>query len=215
MKILFQGDSITDAFRKPEEINPGYQLGNGYAFLAAASLATKYPERGWEFINRGISGHRVANLAERWQRDTLDMAPDLLSLLIGVNDTIGGHWDTHDRFLKGYASLLDTTLLHQPGTSILLLEPFLMEVGEVTPAWKDHLCIRQQGIARIATERSIPLVPLQAIFDRASQRAPAAYWTYDGIHSTHAGAGLIAEAWLKATASLCANPSNMAPIAVT
>jgi lysophospholipase L1-like esterase len=88
MKILFQGDSITDAFRKPEEINPAYQLGNGYAFLVAADLGAQYPDRRFEFINRGVSGQAVQHLAERWQTDALDVQPDLLSLLVGVNNII-------------------------------------------------------------------------------------------------------------------------------
>jgi lysophospholipase L1-like esterase len=88
MKILFQGDSITDAFRKPEEINPAFQLGNGYAFLVAARLGARHPERHFEFINRGVSGHTVQDVEKRWQADCLDYHPDLLSLLIGVNNII-------------------------------------------------------------------------------------------------------------------------------
>lgn len=202
MKILFQGDSITDAFRKPEEINPGYQLGNGYAFLAASCLAAKYPDRGWEFVNRGISGSKVADLTTRWQADVLDIAPDLLSLLIGVNDTISGDGspgrEDDERFLDTYVSLLETVRLNLPRARILLLEPFLLETGEVTAAWKEHLRVRQEGIARIAAERKLPLVPLQKILDQACERAPAGYWAYDGIHPTHAGAQLIANAWLEA-----------------
>jgi lysophospholipase L1-like esterase len=88
MKILFQGDSITDAFCKPEEINPAFQLGNGYAFLVAARLGARHPERCFEFINRGISGHAVQHLEKRWQADSLEHQPDLLSTFIGVNNII-------------------------------------------------------------------------------------------------------------------------------
>lgn len=205
MRILFQGDSITDAFRKPDEINPAYQLGNGYAFLAAAFLGAKYPDQEWEFINRGISGNRISDLAERWQRDALDIASDFLSLLVGVNDTLwrdASRQNDHDRFLETYASLLDTVRMRKPETKILLLEPFLLEVGEVTPSRKDHLRVNQQGMARIAADRRLSFIPLQEIFDRACKRAPAAYWVYDGVHPTHAGAQLIADAWLEAAGSL-------------
>ena len=75
MRILFQGDSITDAFRKPEEINPAFQLGNGFAFLVAAKLARQYPGR-FEFLNRGVSGDTVPRLTSRWQHDALDLKPD-------------------------------------------------------------------------------------------------------------------------------------------
>ncbi|MCE9588257.1 MAG: SGNH/GDSL hydrolase family protein [Verrucomicrobia bacterium] len=216
MKILFQGDSITDAFRKPEEINPAYQLGNGYAFLVASHLAATRPDRGWEFVNRGISGHKVAEIAARWEADALQIAPDLLSLLAGVNDTQNFCKYTHSdaslpeeekarrdaeafaKFQENYAWLLDSVLERKPETKILLLEPFLLEVDVVTPYWREHLSRRRQEIARIAGERGLPLVPLQEIFDDACLRAPAAHWAYDGIHPTHAGARLIADAWLQA-----------------
>ena len=216
MKILFQGDSITDAFRKPEEINPAYQLGNGYAFLVASHLGATRPERGWEFVNRGISGHKVAEIAARWDADALQIAPDFLSLLAGVNDTQNFCKYIHSdaslsvedkarrdaeafaKFQENYAWLLDSVLERKPETKILLLEPFLLEVDVVTPYWREHLSHRRQAIARIAGERGLPLVPLQKIFDEACHRAPAAHWAYDGIHPTHAGARLIADAWLEA-----------------
>jgi len=201
MKILFQGDSITDAFRKHQEPNPAYQLGNGYAFLVAAHLGAHHPERGWEFVNRGISGHGVRDLAARWQEDALNVEPDLLSLLTATNNTIQAmrNLSTLDDagFLALYASLVDALIERKPKTHILLLEPFLLEVGDVTPVWKNHLLLRQQGIARFAHEKKLPFVPLQRIFDDACRNAPAAYWTYDGVHATHAGYQLIAEAWLQ------------------
>jgi len=216
MKILFQGDSITDAFRKPEEINPAYQLGNGYVFLVAAHLGAQYPERRLEFVNRGVSGHKVAEIAARWEADALQIAPDFVSLLAGVNDTQNFCKYIHSdaslsvedkarrdaeafaKFQENYAWLLDSVLERKPETKILLLEPFLLEVDVVTPYWREHLSRSRQAIARIAEERGLPLVSLQKIFDDACRRAPAAYWAYDGIHPTHAGARLIADAWLEA-----------------
>jgi len=208
MKILFQGDSITDAFRKPQELNPAYKLGNGYAFLAAAQLSAHQPERRWEFENRGISGHGVRDLAARWQDDAVNLEPDLVSLLVGVNDTIQfmQNSSTLDdaEFLEIYASLVDALIERRPQTKILLLEPFLLEVGDVTAVWKNHLRPRQVGIGRLAEERNLPFAPLQRIFNEACRKAPAAYWTYDGIHPTHAGYHLIAERWLQCAASLLA-----------
>jgi len=216
MKILFQGDSITEAFRKPEEMNPAYQLGNGYAFLVASHLGATRPDRGWEFVNRGISGHKVAEIAARWEADALQIAPDFLSLLAGVNDTqnfckyihsdaslSAEEKDRRDaeaftKFQEHYAWLLDSVLERKPETKILLLEPFLLVVDTVTPYWRERLALRRQAIARIAEERGLPVVPLQEIFDAACHRAPAAHWAYDGIHPTHAGARLIADAWLEA-----------------
>ncbi len=212
MKILFQGDSITDAFRKPEELNPAFQLGNGYAFLVAALLGANYPERDWEFVNRGVSGHGVSDLAARWQVDALDHAPDLFSLLIGVNDTIQAMHGTSKvkdaDFIQIYAGLVDAVLERKPATQVLLLEPFLVEVGEVTPQWKAHLAVRQQAITRFAQERGFSLVPLQSILDAACDRAPVDYWAYDGIHPTHAGFSLLADAWLKAAGSILGIPTK-------
>ncbi|MEI8311910.1 MAG: SGNH/GDSL hydrolase family protein [Verrucomicrobiota bacterium] len=201
MKILFQGDSITDAFRKPEEINPAYQLGNGYVFLVAARLGARYPGRQWEFVNRGVSGHAVQNLAERWQADALDVHPDLLSLLTGVNNIVRrskGQPEIPDaEILRLYRGLLDQMRAQNPKVRFLLLEPFLLRAGTVTEEMTAWLRPVQKGIAAIAHDFDAPLVPLQGIFDRALSRAAAAYWAYDGIHPTHAGFQLIADAWLR------------------
>ncbi len=102
------------------------------------------------------------------------------------------------QFQESYFWLLDSVLERKPETKILLLEPFLLEVDMVTPYWREHLSNRRKASARIAGERGLPLVPLQEIFDDACRRAPAAYWAYDGIHPTHSGARLIADAWLQA-----------------
>ena len=201
MKILFQGDSITDAFRKPEEINPAFQLGNGYAFLVAARLGLRHPERHFEFINRGISGHTVQDVEKRWQADSLDHQPDLLSLLIGVNNIIrrqNGSKDISDaEVLASYRRMLEQMRAQNPRIRFLLMEPFLLEAGEVTAEWKAALKPIQDGIAVIASEFDAPLLPLQSLFDKALALAPAAYWAYDGIHATHAGFQLIADAWLE------------------
>lgn len=206
MKILFQGDSITDAFRRPEEINPAFQLGNGYAFLAAAELAARQPARGWQFFNRGVSGEGVRGLRRRWQQDALELKPDILSLLIGVNDTIQAQ--SGDRSLDDvafgdvYTELVDRLVEARPGAGLILLEPFLLPAGDVTRAWQDHLRPRQKFVREFACARGAVFVPLQSILDRACDQAPAAYWAYDGIHPTHAGFRLVADAWLAAAEPL-------------
>ena len=201
MKILFQGDSITDAFRKPEEINPAFQLGNGYAFLVAARLGARHPERRFEFLNRGISGHTVQDLEKRWQADSLDHQPDLLSLLIGVNNLIhrqNGSKDIPDsEVLASYRRMLEQMRTQNPRIRFLLMEPFLLEAGDVTLAWKTAIKPIQEGIAVIAREFDAPFIPLQSVFDKALTLAPVAYWAYDGIHATHAGFQLIADVWIE------------------
>lgn len=201
LRILFQGDSLTDAFRKPEEINPAYQLGNGYAFLVAARLARSQAGK-FAFFNRGVSGDTVGRLSDRWQVDALDLRPDVLSVLVGINDTglaIRGKPSASDaEFATTYRRLLEALRTINPATRFILVEPFVLEAGEVTAEWRAHLQPRQKIIAEIAREFGGVFVPVQAEFDRMLAQAPAAYWAYDGFHPTHAGFQLLADAWLAA-----------------
>jgi lysophospholipase L1-like esterase len=205
MKILFQGDSITDAFRKAEELNPAFQLGNGYAFLVAARLGAQFPERKFEFVNRGVSGESVHAVASRWQRDALDLRPDLLSLLIGANNIIqqqnGVKGPSDAEVLDCYRGMLGQMRTQNPHVRFILLEPYLLEAGDVTREWQAMLRPLQDGIAAIAAELGAPFIPLQRIFDEALSLAPSGYWAYDGIHATHAGFQLIADVWLATAGS--------------
>jgi len=207
LRVLFQGDSLTDAFRKPEEINPAYQLGNGYAFLVAARLARMQPGR-FEFFNRGVSGDTVGRLSDRWQADALDLRPDVLSVLVGVNDTgqamLGKPSASDEEFAATYRQLLGSLRTINPASRFVLLEPFVLEAGEVTADWRAHLQPKQRIIAEIAGDFGAVFVPVQAEFDRMLAKAPAAYWAYDGVHPTHAGFQLLADAWLEAAGpTLC------------
>lgn len=204
-KILFQGDSITDAFRKPDEINPAYRLGNGYAFLVAARLGARFPGR-FEFFNRGISGQGVEDLADRWEEDALLLRPDTVSLLVGVNNVLlrnqRGAGLADAEVLATYRSLLDRLRERNPDIRLLLLEPFLVETGMATRKMIADLEPIQRGTAGLAAEFDAAFIPLQNIFCAALEQAPAGYWAYDGVHPTHAGFQLIAEAWLQAFESL-------------
>ena len=84
MKILFQGDSITDAGRNRDDI---HDLGHGYPLYAAKYLKERYPEIDFEFVDLGISGNQTKDLVERLQADFIDIQPDIVSIMIGVNDT--------------------------------------------------------------------------------------------------------------------------------
>lgn len=202
LRVLFQGDSLTDAFRKPEEINPAFQLGNGYVFLAAARLALTQPGR-FEFLNRGVSGDTIERLSSRWQTDTLDLRPDVLSVLVGVNDTgqamSGKPCASDEEFAATYRRMLGALRTVNPAVRLVLAEPFVLETGRVMADWRAHLLPRQKIIAKIAGEFGAVFVPLQVEFDQMLEQAPAAYWAYDGFHPTHAGFQLLADAWLKAT----------------
>jgi lysophospholipase L1-like esterase len=201
MKILFQGDSITDAFRKPDEINPAYQLGNGYVFLIASHLSARFPQKNWEFINRGVSGNKILDLKKRWENDALAIRPDVLTIFIGVNDTLAamqGHVSTTEHeFATAYRSLLHETRQHLPDTRIILMEPFLLEVGEVRETWLQDLRPRQLAIRSLAAETRSSFVPTQDLFNQATKIREPAFWSYDGIHPTHAGFQLLADAWIE------------------
>lgn len=201
--ILFQGDSITDAFRRPEEVNDAHQLGSGYALIAAARLQATRPDMGLRFTNRGISGHTLGDLADRWEADCLDLAPDVLSILIGVNGTMrfSLYQDGPDAagFEREYAALLKRTQATLPATRIMIVEPFLLPVGEMGKAEiQAEMQVRQAAVHRVALDHEATFVATGPAFARALDRAPAEHWAYDGIHLTAAGAHLLADQWVDA-----------------
>jgi lysophospholipase L1-like esterase len=200
--VLFQGDSITDAFRKPDEVNNAYQLGSGYVMMAAAHLLLTRPADDLQFFNRGISGQTLVDLSERWQRDALDLEPTVISLLIGINDTgreVGGNTALSPaHFERDYRVLLLRSRKALPGVRLVLCEPFALPCGLVGEHWMAPLAEKQRTVAALAREFEAVFVPLQREFDTAAKRAPASYWIYDGIHPTAPGHQLIAQAWLRA-----------------
>ncbi len=173
MRILFQGDSITDAHRMPQEVNPAFQLGAGYVLMVAAELAVRWPGSGWKFVNRGVSGNRLADLRKRWEADALEVRPDVLSLLAGVNDTY--HFFQHrvkadeGQIADDYRYLLESSLQVNPDLKLIMMEPFVLECGVADRRWRDHLAPRQQAIAGLAAEYGAEFLPLQSVFDEASE----------------------------------------------
>lgn len=201
--ILFQGDSITDAGRRREgqTANNAGGLGNGYAYLAAAALLNKYPQKNLQIHNRGISGNKVYQLAERWDKDCLDLKPTVLSILIGVND----YWHAHDKKYDGtaktyrddFARLLDRTKAALPDVKLILGEPFAVKgVRAVDDTWYPDFDGFRAAAADLAKQYDAVWIPYQKIYDDAQKKAPANYWTGDGVHASIAGNELMAQAWL-------------------
>ncbi|RUS46701.1 SGNH/GDSL hydrolase family protein [Cohnella sp. AR92] len=205
--VLFQGDSITDGTRSREG-DPSLCLGQGYPYLIAARLGEELAGRPLRFVNRGISGNRVSDLYARWNEDTISVKPDVVSILIGVNDA----WriveelptGATDRFERAYRHLLEETREVLPNAAIVLCEPFILKTG-VTEArwerWQSRVAAYGRTTRKLAEEYGTLFVPLQEAFDRAAERAEPAYWIWDGVHPTAAGHQIIAREWLAAVQS--------------
>ena len=197
-KVLFQGDSITDAGRSRQD--PG-SLGNGYAMMAAMWFTAIHPERKVVFLNRGISGNRARDLQARWQTDCLDLKPDWVSIMIGINDT----WRAFDSkdptptadYEEAYRAILVQTR-DQLKARLILMEPFVLPFPEDRKAWRADLDPRIEVMHRLASEFKAVLVPMDMIFAEAIQSREPAFWAPDGVHPTQAGHALLAHSWLRA-----------------
>jgi lysophospholipase L1-like esterase len=203
--VLFQGDSITDAGRSRNAIGPNSSpgLGEGYPQLIADQLINKQPDAHFQIYNRGISGDRIQDLSQRWEKDTLRLQPDLLSILIGVNDTWNyiytGMGVSPDDFEEIYRTLLIETRQHLPLAQLVLCEPFILETGQVTEDWQEDISQRQTAIAKLSGEFGGVLVPFQTALDQtvASGVAPQQLLG-DGVHPTPRGHQLLTDCWLEA-----------------
>lgn len=206
-KILFQGDSITDVGRSREENLPlGIGMGTGYPQLVTARLITDAPERAWDINNKGISGNRVVDLYSRWKIDALNLKPELISILIGINDT----WHEFGRqngvevprYEKMYRELLTWTKEVLPEVKLVLMEPFCFCFGAVAPEWLPEVEERRKVVKKLAEEFNAVFIPCQSILDKALEKAPQEFWLRDGVHPTLAGHQLLADAWIEATKDL-------------
>jgi len=222
--IVFQGDSITEGGRQREGNDYNHTMGQDYAYIIAAQLGALYPERNLTFINRGISGNRVNDLAGRWQRDTLDLKPNFLSILVGVNDTLihDSKTETVGQYERVYEQLITNTLAALPHVKIVLCEPFLLSVANPHgwPDFKDkkiydaqmiEIKKHQEVVAKLAEKYHLPEVHFQKAFDDACQKAPAEHWCWDGVHPTYAGHGLMVQEWLKTVNAFWSDASKPLP----
>ena len=196
--LLFQGDSITEAFRRPEEINDSYRMGNGYAFIIASLLRAISGQASLSIQNRGVSGHNAGNLLFRWQRDCLELRPDTLSLLIGINNVyqaLNAKTDALTEFANDFDALLAQTAATLPSCRIILIEPFALPVGINGPALMQRIAPIQAHVRATATRIGATLVPTQDVFNAVAGNHPER-WVYDGIHPTAAGQWILAQRWL-------------------
>lgn len=202
--ILFQGDSITDAGRNRDanDFNNPKALGSGYAMLASAELLNEKPHLDLKIYNKGISGNKVYQLAERWEKDALALSPGTLSILIGVND----YWHTKtnqyagtvDTYVNDFRALLERTRKALPQVKLIIGEPFAVPgIRAVDASWYPDFDAYRAAAKTIAEEFDAVFIPYQEVFNKATRLAPGVYWTHDGVHPSLAGAQLMAEAWLR------------------
>jgi len=199
--VLFQGDSITDAGRDKKESNFNTQraLGTGYAYMTAADLLNNNPQKAFKIYNKGISGNKVYQLAERWDADALELKPNVLSILIGVNDywhmLKHGYKGTIETYKNDYIKLLERTKEKNPGIKLIIGEPFAILGTAVDKSWWPELTKYQHAAREIAERFNAAFIPYQKVFDNALKLAPGAYWAPDGVHPSVAGARLMSCAW--------------------
>lgn len=201
--ILFQGDSITDGNRTHDN-DWNHVMGHGYAYLISSRLWFDHPEKKFHFLNRGISGHKVTDLAARWQTDTLDLKPNILSIMIGVNDVLaalnGDNKFSAENYENDYRALLKRTLSALPNVKLVICAPFVMPGARTNNKyniWADEVAKRGTIAKKLSAEFQAVFVDFQKPFNDALAKAPVEYWIWDGVHPMPAGHELMARHWLK------------------
>ena len=200
MRILFQGDSITDAGRARDN---DYYLGQGYPRLIKCCLEFNEPKR-YEFFNRGISGNRIVDLYARIKADIINLKPDVMSILIGVNDV----WHEFEaengvdaeKYFTIYSMLIDEVKEALPDLKIMIMEPFTLKGTGNEKYYKEfrnEVEKRAEKAKAIAEKYKLPFITLQKKFDDATKLAENSYWLIDGVHPTDAGHELIKYEWIK------------------
>lgn len=232
IRILFQGDSITDGNRLKEvekrwDLN--HQIGHSYVFSVTAYLNLNFPGK-YAIVNRGISGDTVDKMIPRWQVDTLDEHPDVLSILVGINgngNKDGTYPDGVEEHLNNFDSryrwLLDSARAQNENLKIVLVEPFCLPVEGQFGNYNEFIKVfsqKQEIIRRIAEDYGAIFVPVQKRLDALVERNrealksngcpidPLKYWLWDGVHPTEQFHGYLAELWLDATKEMLAGLSG-------
>lgn len=200
-KILFFGDSITDAGRCRDSDSTNSAMGTGYVFNIAGDLKREDPSI--QILNRGISGNRIVDLYARIKMDVWNLNPDVLSILIGVNDVwhevSSQNGVELDRFVKIYDMLISDTLKVLPNVKIILCEPFVLKGISTEPEYDKFLVVKEyaKAVKMLAEKYSLDFLPLQKVLDDAAEKTCVADYVPDGVHPSIAGARIIADEWVK------------------
>lgn len=221
IKVLFQGDSITDGNRvkDPEKRwDLNHQIGHSYVFIIASKLGYQYPGK-FEFVNRGVSGDSVNTILNRWKKDTIDESPDILSILLGINGNgkrDGQYEEGVEKHLadfeRNYRELLKSACQSNPNLKLIIIEPFALPVGDLKERYDCFMAVfrRKQNIVRkLANEFNSKFISIQEPLEYLIKKTkkiiiendisidPYKYWLWDGIHATEAMHMFIAEQWIK------------------
>lgn len=205
-RILFFGDSITDACRR-EDVFCG--MGAGYVTMISGELGLEYPNK-YEVINSGIGGHRVVDLYARLKSDFLNFSPDYATIYCGVNDTwheiLYNNGVATPKFERLYDIMLSDIYEALPDIKLILIAPYVVE-GRCTCAteempdrferFKVDVAEKAEAVKRIGKKYNLPVIELQPIFDAACLKADPSFWTTDGVHPKPAGHALIKNAWIE------------------
>jgi acyl-CoA thioesterase-1 len=201
--IVFIGDSITDCDRRTDPLG----LGGGYVDIIASTLRERGD--GATVVNTGISGDRIQHLWERWGSDALDHAPSVLSIYVGVNDTLVSFYEGRptppEVFERHYTEVLDRTATAGGNPKLIILEPFFLEVPDIDAQWREgadfaraDLDAKRPIVRDLAARYGATFVPLQEAFSAAARERGPAVVAPDGVHPSAFGHRLIARLWLAA-----------------
>ena len=195
--FLFQGDSITDAERKREDVN---NFGFGYPNIVASKYLSENIGE-YQFINKGISGNRVVDLYARIKCDIINLKPDYMSILIGINDVwhelSSQNGVDNEKFKKILSMIIEEVKEALPEIKIIMLEPFVLKGPATEEQWSEFRSeteLRAKSVKAVAEKYNLKFVPLQEKFDELSKNIETTYWLADGVHPTAAGHGIIAKA---------------------
>ena len=201
-RLVFQGDSITDMKWGRNEKDRNHYLGHSYVYLIAARLGVDLPGAKLDVYNRGVSGHKVGDLRKRWDKDAIGLKPDLLSVLVGVND-VGRHLNgvDVDRWEDDYRFMLNASRSANPSLRIVLLGPFVVSSGRLAnqaayQSWRGQVERLLPIVTRLADDFEAVHIRTQMMFDAAAEKVSPEHWIWDGVHPLPQGHELIARQWI-------------------
>ena len=206
-RLLFQGDSITDMKWGRNQKDRNHYLGHSYVFLLASRLGVDMADANLEFFNRGVSGNKVSDLRKRWQKDAIEMNPDWLTVLIGVNDVSQGRGQPVDlkKWEQDYRHILNQSRRANHKLNIVLMDPFVLRMTRLNSDdqwkyWRGEIDKLGKIVVRLAKDFNAIHVETQKIFDQAASQVSSGNWIWDGVHPLPQGHELIARNWLQAVA---------------